>query len=310
MKTENKIKEKAGEIGFDLVGITDLEPSIYQKEYRSSIEKAVNRDIKYLKETEEERLFPGTKFPWAKSVLVLGINYWQGTFPPLRKEEVRISRYALGVDYHTVLSEKLSLLSKFIKEETKTKKIKYYTDTGAILEKELAERAGLGWIGKNTLLITEEFGSWIFLGEILLDIELEKDKKRMNKCQDCELCLLSCPSKALKSPYSLNIEKCTAFQTVKKKDSLPPWFPTTNNFFVFGCDICQEICPFNSNAKITKTKEFIPDKRIINPSIETLQSLSDEEFKALFGNTPVNWAGRDVLLRNVNAFSENYAFKT
>ena len=309
MNTENKIKEKAREIGFDLVGITDLEPSVYQKEYRSSIEKGVNREIEYLKETEEERLFPGKKFPWAKSVLVLGVNYWQGSFHPLRKEEVRISRYALGADYHVVLSEKLSLLSKFIKAETKTKRIKYYTDTGAILEKELAERAGLGWIGKNTLLITEEFGSWIFLGEILLDIKLEKDKRRANKCKDCELCLLSCPNKALSAPYSLNIEKCTAFQTIKKKGALPPWFPTEGNFFVFGCDICQEICPFNANAKTTKIKEFIPDERIINPSIETLQSLSNKEFMTLFGHTPVNWAGRDVLLRNINAFSEHYAFK-
>ncbi|MBN1694896.1 tRNA epoxyqueuosine(34) reductase QueG [candidate division WOR-3 bacterium] len=310
MNTENKIKEKAREIGFDLVGITDLEPSVYQKEYRSSIERCVNRDIKYLKETEEERLFPRKKFPWAKSVIVLGINYWQGPLPLLRKGEVSISRYALGVDYHTVLSEKLSILSKFIKEETKAEKIKYYADTGAILEKELAERAGLGWIGKNALLITEDFGSWIFLGEILLDIELEKDKKGVNKCHDCELCLLSCPSKALSAPYSLNIEKCTAFQTIKKKGDLPSWFPSDENFFVFGCDICQEICPFNSKAKITKIKDFIPDKRIINPSIETLQSLSENEFKALFGHTPVNWAGRDVLLRNINNFSAHYAFKT
>ena len=310
MNTENKIKEKAREVGFDLVGITDLEPSIYQKEYRKSIERYINRGIKYLKETEEERLFPGKKFPWAKSVLVLGLNYWQGSFPPLRKEEVRISRYALGADYHVVLSEKLLLLSKFIKEETKTRKLKYYTDTGAIIEKELAERAGLGWIGKNTLLITEEFGSWIFLGEILLDIELEKDKKGVNKCRDCELCLLSCPSKALSAPYSLNLEKCTAFLTVKKKGPLPPWFPNDQNNYIFGCDICQEVCPFNSNVKTTKIKDFVPEKRIINPSIETLQSLSNKEFKALFGHTPLNWAGQKVLLRNINAFSAHYAFNT
>ncbi len=305
MNIETKIKVKAKEIGFDLVGMTDLEPSVYQKEYRSSIEKGINRDIKYLKETEEERLFPRTKFPWARSIVVLGVNYWQGAFPPLRKEEVRISRYALGVDYHIVLSEKLSLLSKFIKEETKTKKIKFYSDTGALLEKELAERAGLGWIGKNTLLITEKFGSWIFLGEMLLDIELEKDKKGVNKCQDCELCLLSCPSKALTAPYSLNIEKCTAFQTVNKKSDLPSWFPTDKNNYIFGCDICQEICPFNSNAKITKTKDLIPEKRIINPSIEYLKTLSKDEFNLLFSHTPINWAGRDVFIRNLKAFTKS-----
>jgi len=310
MNIERKIKEKAGEIGFDLVGITDLNPSIYQKEYRKAIEKGMNRDIVYLRETEDERLFPRVKFPWARSVVVLGVNYWQGFFPPLNKGEVRISRYAMGKDYHNVISEKLFLLSKFIKEETKTKKTKYYTDTGTLLEKELAERAGLGWIGKNTLLITEEFGSWIFLGEILLDIELKKNKKGTNRCQDCEICLTTCPSKALTAPYSLNIEKCTAFHTVNKKNDLPSWFPTDENDYIFGCDICQEVCPFNSTATMTKTKEFIPDERIINPSIEYLQTLSKKEFKLLFAHTPINWAGRDIFLRNLSAFTKRYALKT
>jgi epoxyqueuosine reductase len=305
MTIERRIKDKAKEIGFDLVGITDLNPSIYQKEYRNSLDRSLNIDIEYLKETEEERLFPGIKFPWARSVVLLGVNYWQGVLPPLKKGELCISRYAMGKDYHIVLSEKLFLLSKFIKEETKTKKTKYYTDTGALLEKELAERAGLGWIGKNTLLITEEFGSWIFLGEILLDIELEKDKKGVNKCLDCEICLTACPSKALREPYSLNIEKCTAFHTVNKKSDLPSWFPTDDNNYIFGCDICQEICPFNAKATMTKTKEFIPDERIINPSIEYLQTLSKDEFNLLFAHTPINWAGRDTFLRNLSAFTKN-----
>lgn len=310
MNIERKIKEKAKDIGFDLVGITDLKPSIYQKEYRSSTEKGMNCDIEYLRKTEKERLSPLLKFPWAKSVVVLGVNYWQGFFPPLNKGEVRISRYAMGKDYHIVLSEKLFLLSKFIKEETTTKKIKYYTDTGTLLEKELAQRAGLGWIGKNTLLITEEFGSWIFLGEILIDIALKADKVAENKCMDCEICLTTCPSKALTAPYSLNIEKCTAFHTVNKKNDLPSWFPTDENDYIFGCDICQEVCPFNSSATMTKTKEFIPDERIINPSIEYLEALSKEEFKLLFAHTPINWAGRDVFLRNLRAFTKRYALKT
>jgi epoxyqueuosine reductase len=305
VRTEIKIKKKAKEIGFDLVGITDLKPSIYQKEYKSSIEKTPNRNIKYLKETEKGRLFPGIRFPWAKSVVVLGINYWQGDFPSPKKGEVRISRYALGKDYHIVLSEKLSLLSKFIKEETKIIKTKYYTDTGPLMEKELAERAGLGWIGKNKLLITEEFGSWVFLGEILVDIELTTDEYAENKCGDCNICLAACPNKALVKPYTLDLEKCSAFQTVKKKGALPSWFPTNNNDYIFGCDICQEVCPFNSNAKITKIKDFMPDKRIINPSLDYLQNLSEDEFNSLFSQTPINWAGRDVFMRNLETFKKS-----
>jgi epoxyqueuosine reductase len=307
MNIEGKIKNKAKDVGFDLVGITDLEPSIYEKEYKSSMQKSMYRGIEYLMETEEERLYPKVKFSWARSIIVLGINYWQGDFYPPDEGEIRISRYAIGKDYHGVVSEKLFLLSKFIEEETGAKEIKYYTDTGTLLEKELAQRAGLGWIGKNTVLITEEFGSWVFLGEILLDIELKTDEKTDNKCGDCKICLGSCPSDALARPYSLNIEKCTAYHTVNKKNGLPPWFPSPLNNYIFGCDICQEVCPFNRNAKVTKTKDFI-DERKINPSIRYLESLSEEDFESLFGNTSIGWAGKDVLLRNLKAFRKQKAF--
>ncbi len=304
MTIETKLKKKAIEIGFDLVGITDLKPSAYKKEYKNSVAKDLNVNLKYLKETEEERLSPSLKFPWAKSVAVLGINYWQGPLLPLKKGQVRISRYAMGKDYHIVLQEKLSLLSRFLIEETKIKKTKYYTDTGPLLEKELAQRAGLGWIGKNTILITEEFGSWVFLGEILVDIELTPDDPAKNKCGNCDICISSCPNKAFIEPYALDTEKCTAFQTVKKKGDLPFWFPNKNNDYIFGCDFCQEVCPFNKNANLTKTEEFLPDKRLINPSLEYLQNLSKEEFNMLFLNTPVKWAGRETFMRNLEAFKK------
>lgn len=303
MSIEEKIKNKAKDIGFDLVGIAGLNSSVYREEFRDWIEKGMNSEMEYLRRTREARLHPKSKFPWAKSVVVLGINYWQGNFPEPEEGKVRISRYALGKDYHGVMPEKLSQLSQFIKKETKAKKLKYYTDTGSLLEKELAQRAGLGWIGKNTLLITEEFGSWVFLGEILLDIELKVDRKAKNRCGDCEACLNSCPTGALVEPYSLDTRECIAYHTVENGDTLPSWFPPPETPYIFGCDICQEACPFNKKAKVTKTKEFLPDKRRINPSIQYLESLSKEEFKELFGETPVNWAGREIFLRNLKAFS-------
>lgn len=303
MTIKTKIKKKAAEIGFDLIGITNLKPSAYQKEYKKYIAKSLNGNLEYLKETEKERLSPEIKFPWAKSVVVVGLNYWQGSFPALKKGRVRISRYAIGKDYHIVLQEKLSILSRFLKEETNIKKTKYYTDTGPLLEKELAARAGLGWIGKNTLLITENFGSWVFLGEILSDIELIPDEPAENRCGDCDICISTCPNKALIESYTLDTKKCTAFQTVKKKGGLPFWFPDKNNDYIFGCDICQEVCPYNVNASITKTKEFLPDKRLINPSLEYLQNLSKDEFNLLFSQTPVKWAGRKVFIRNLKAFT-------
>ncbi len=305
MNVEKKIKRKAKDIGFDLVGITDLSPSIYKKEYKISIKKIKNSNLEYLHRTAKERLFPSEKFPWAKSVVVLGINYFQGIFPKEKNGTVRISRYAMVEDYHDVLSRRMTVLSRFIKNETKAKRIECYVDTGAVLEKELAERAGLGWIGKNTLLITEKFGSWIFLGEMFLDIGLESDEIKEKRCGECNICLKSCPSNALEDPYSLNIEKCVAFFTVKKKAKFPAWFPVKGNNYIFGCDICQEVCPFNVKTKITKTKEFLPSKNLINPSITYLANLSEEEFDSLFENTPVNWAGSEVFFRNIRAFIRN-----
>ncbi|MEO0294085.1 MAG: tRNA epoxyqueuosine(34) reductase QueG [candidate division WOR-3 bacterium] len=304
MDLKKRIKEKAIEIGFDLFGVTTLEPSIYKEEFLSSLERYSYSDLEYLKRNIEERVNPKLRFPWAKSVIVVGINYWQGPLPELREGEVRISRYALGKDYHEVMREKLTILSEFIIKEVGVRKVKGYSDTGPLPEKELAKRAGLGWIGKNTLLVTEEFGSWVFLGELLIDFELEPDREKENKCRDCKICVDVCPSNALYKPYSLDPGKCTAYWTVSRGDYLPEWFPSPLNEYIFGCDICQEVCPFSKNARQTKIREFLPSKKLINPSLEFLQSLSDKDFNNLFGETPISWVGKRILIRNLKAFAK------
>ncbi|MEA1913211.1 MAG: tRNA epoxyqueuosine(34) reductase QueG [candidate division WOR-3 bacterium] len=307
MDTKKAIKKKAREIGFDLVGVTNLKPSIYQEEYIKWIEEGMHADMVYLERRKEQRLIPHSRFPWAKSVIVLGVNYWQGPLPKPKKVGICISRYALGRDYHYVLSKMLFDLSNFIKSRTEVKRIKYYTDTGSLLEKELAQRAGLGWTGKNTLLITEEFGSWIFLGEIIVDIELEVDKPKENKCGNCKICLDSCPSSALVEPFRLNTNRCTAYQTVENLGKLPEWFPSPGNLFIFGCDICQEVCPFNKNAKMTEIEDFIPNKLLINPSTSNLLRLKDKEFEKIFSKTPIGWRGRKIFMRNLKSVKNGLA---
>ena len=304
MDTKTLIKEKAREIGFDLVGITVLAPSKYREMYENWLKHGMHADMDYLKRTNEVRLSPLLKFSWAKSIVMVGVNYYQGPLPDLKKGEVRISRYAIARDYHLVLSEMLKELSFFITSKTKSRRTKYYTDTGPIMEKELAERAGLGWIGKNTLLITEEFGSWVFLGEILLDIILKPDKASIDRCGDCKLCLDSCPTNAIIKPHCLNANLCTSYQTTENQRDLPDWFPSIGNPFIFGCDICQEVCPFNRNAKITNIKDFLPQKPLINPNIEYLGRLSRDKFKSIFRETPTEWTGWDIFTRNIRAFSK------
>jgi len=302
MDTKGIIKEKAREIGFDLVGITDLSPSKYKKAYEKWLLEGMHADMNYLELTKEVRQSPLLRFNWTKSIVMVGLNYYQGPLPNLKEEGIRISRYAMGRDYHYVLTEKLLELSTFILSTTETKQIKYYTDTGPLLEKELAQRAGIGWIGKNTLLITEEFGSWVFLGEVLLDIELEPDSPANDRCGRCEICLYSCPSNALISPYHLNTNLCTAYQTVENIGKLPGWFPSPGNPYIFGCDICQEVCPFNKDVKTTVIKDFLPEERLMNPDIDYLGELSQDEFKHIFKNTPIEWVGKDAFMRNIKAF--------
>ncbi len=307
MDIKSKIKEKAIEIGFDLIGFTNLSPSIYKSEYEEWIQRGMHSDMDFLVKTKEVRLSPSSRFTWAKSIIIVGINYYPGEFPLPQEGQLLISRYATGKDYHYIIDNKLYALVNFIIKTTKSKRNRYYTDTGPILEKELAQRAGLGWIGKNTLLITEEFGSWVFLGEILLDIEIEPDSPEKNKCRDCNLCIESCPSQALISSYTLNTNICTAYHTVKNKGNLPDWFPSNGNRYIFGCDICQEVCPFNKNIKLTKLIDFLPKEKFINPEIEWLLDLKKGEFRLTFKNTPIEWLGYNLFMRNINTFKKRYS---
>lgn len=303
MSIKSQIKEKAFDIGFNLIGFTDPAPTTYKNEIETRTEKLGIKGLEYLKNTMEKRMNPKEKFPWAKGIIVLGVNYYQGVFPKVKKGECKISRYAVGRDYHHVLGKMLEELTLFIRSNSGAQELKYYTDTGPVLEKELARRAGLGWIGKNTLLITEKYGSWIFLGEIITDIDFEPDLPSENKCGDCSSCHDSCPSNALKTPYKLEIESCTSYQTTENPGPLSGWFPSPENPFVFGCDICQEVCPYNRNVEKTGISEFIPDDKLINPEIEWLLNLNSEEFKKYLGHTPAGWVGRELFLRNVRALS-------
>jgi len=298
------IKEKAREIGFDLIGVTDLSPSKHKKAYEDWLLMGMHAEMDYLVKTKRVRQSPLLVFTWTKSIIILGVNYNQGPLRDNKEGRLHISRYALGRDYHYVLTGKLLELSDYILSATEVKKTQFYTDTGPLLEKELAQRAGLGWIGKNTLLITEEFGSWIFLGEILLDIEIEPDLPADDRCGECDKCLKSCPSNAIVSPYCLNTNLCTSYHTIENRGKLPDWFPSPDNTYIFGCDICQEVCPFNVDAKITRLGDFLPKEWLLNPDIEFLRGLSKDRFKTIFKDTPIERVGQGIFLRNICAFQK------
>ncbi|RKZ26955.1 tRNA epoxyqueuosine(34) reductase QueG [bacterium] len=283
---EEKIKNKAKEIGFDLFGIASCEPSFYLDYFRKWIEEKRYGEMRYL--ADERRAYPLEVFPWAKSVVVLGVNYNPGEIPPPEGKVGRIARYAMVKDYHKVIKGMLKRLFEEIKSILPGVRGKYFVDSSPFFEKELGMRAGLGWIGKNTLLINPRFGSYFFLGEIVLDYPLSPTPKEFEGCGDCDLCIQACPTGAL-SPYSLDPRKCIAYLTTVKKGKVE--YPGN---FLYGCDICQEVCPWNKGRE--KSKIFKPIEELINPGVEDIMKIS-------FKDTVIR---RSLLLRNLEVVRRNH----
>lgn len=303
MDLTDKIKEKAKEIGFSKVGITDTEsfPGEIQKRYSEWLREGYNAKMGYLERKIEDRLKPSRIFKGAKSIVSVAINYNPGMIEPSKDRKIsRISRYALGHDYHKVISDKLELLLDFIVKETGVEvKGEIYCDAGPLLEKVIAERAGLGYIGKNALLITKEFGSWVFLGEIILNKELRKDKPGENLCQDCNLCIDACPTGAIIAPGMIDTSQCISYLTVENRGEIPVEIRNSLGNRVFGCDCCQEVCPFNKNVSETGEVLFKPQEDLISMPLERLFIITYEEFNERFRNSSIKRVKQNGLLRNI-----------
>lgn len=293
----NEIKEFAKELGFDLVRIIKAEPlskdSLYLKKW---LDLGYEGDMAYMSRDSNSRANPQKILPGAKSIICLAMNYYQKG----AQSDFKVARYAFGKDYHKVIEKKLKKLRRFIIEKTDaTKKdFKLYSDAGPFLERAFAAKAGLGFIGKNTTLITPEFGSWVFLAEIITTLELESDpllQKFTGGCGSCTRCIDACPTKALTKPYTLDARKCISYQTIENKGEL-----TVNiKDRAFGCDICQEVCPHNCRAKITKLPEF--SNHIAGPGLDPneINKMSQQEFDKKFAGSPLKRAGLNNLKRNI-----------
>ena len=303
MDLSEKIKTKAKEIGFSKVGITGTEPisAEFQRRYAEWLSKGYNARMLYLERGIEERLEPSRTLEGAKSIISLAVSYYPGWIERVEdKNTSRISRYALGYDYHKVISDKLRLLLNFIINEIKGEvKGVIYCDAGPVMEKVIAERAGLGWVGKNTLLITREFGSWVFLGEIILDVEIKEDNPGENLCSDCNLCIESCPTGAIIAPGIINASRCLSYFTTENRGEIPVELRDALGNRVFGCDSCQEICPFNKNVPETDEPLFKPKEELVSISLERLFRLVCEDFNKSFRNSAIKRVKRGGLLQSI-----------
>ena len=296
-----RINAKASTLGFDLMGITSAAPLAQGGRLRAWVAQGFAGEMGYMSRDVEKRVDPSRVLPEVRSIIVLGMNYY--TSPSMPETSPRcgwISRYAWGQDYHTVLGDKLKALVAFIRElDGPDVKARWYVDTGPILERELAWRAGLGWPGKNTNLINRHLGSWLFLGAILLDRELIYDAPATAHCGTCTRCLVACPTGALVAPGVLDARRCISYLTIELRGPIPRQLRPLMGTHIFGCDICQAVCPWNRQAPVTSDAALLPRAGFAAPELMPLLRLSEDDFRARFQGSPVTRAKRRGLLRNV-----------
>lgn len=296
------IKHHALRLGFHLVGIA---PTIRFPEaeiYRAWLAKGYAGEMSYLARNVEKRIDCRILFPPARSVIVCGLSHHSSisaTAPVASPERGWISRYAWGDDYHRVVKHKLLALLEFIRHEAHTDlEAKVCVDTVPLLERLYGYYAGLGWIGKNGSLINQRYGSWFFLGEILLNLDLEYDVPAAERCGNCRLCLNACPTGALIAPRTLDARRCLSYLSIEFKGEIPEEFHSAFGKTVFGCDRCQEVCPWNHSAEAPGQPEFLPRDGLYQPDLRWLSSLSADDFQKTFNNSPIMRTGLQGILRN------------
>lgn len=303
----DQIKQNALQIGFDLVGIAPVTPHAHFPFFEEWLGLGYAATMEWLHRKMENRKDPAHILAEAKSLIVCGLNYHAGKpFSVESKDRKKgwISNYAWGDDYHEVVLEKLKKLETCIRQITPATRMKSYVDTGPILERSYANSAGLGWIGKNTCLIHPKKGSFFFIGEIITDLELIHDKPEPDHCGTCTRCLDACPTQAL-SPYTLNANLCISYLTIEHREDIAPDLQKKMGHQVVGCDICQDVCPWNKKIAITREKSFFPRADNFNPDLHVLQNLTEEEFSRRFKKSTIKRVKKSGLVRNARIALKN-----
>jgi len=279
-------------VGFDACGISKAEFLKEDSDFLNQwLSNGNHGEMGYMERNIEKRVDPRILVPNAKSVISVILSYYPGN-PDISTTPPKISRYALSSDYHEVIKQKLHELLELIRQEFGKVEGRAFVDSAPVLDKAWAVRAGLGWIGKNSLLINQKLGSYTFIGELILDLEIEPTSSFVpNHCGTCTRCIDSCPTGAIVSPGIIDSRKCISYLTIEKKSEITTEEFKMLNGWCFGCDICQEVCPWNSKVKISECKDLLPKQEILNINSSDLKSLSKAEFELIFHDTPLNRSG-------------------
>ena len=306
MITSDIIKEKAIELGFHKVGIAKAAQTKDEKERLYQwLDQKKHAEMEWLEKRKSERGNILNYFSEAKTVISLGMNYYVGKNQSDLKSDFKFSNYAWGDDYHLVIKSKLFSLLEFIKNSNPSIKGLVCVDTAPIMEKVWAQRAGLGWQGKHTNLISTDFGSWLFLGEIIIDFELEHDDPfTKDLCGSCTACIDACPTHAL-GEYELDSGKCISYLTIEHRGDFSKGHDNLDGW-IYGCDICQEVCPWNiSFSKISEEKYFEPRTDIINNTDQNWIEINQEKFSTLFKKSAAKRTKLMGLKRNIKSVNES-----
>lgn len=293
------LKDLAIHAGFEKVAIAEAKPLDKSNYLTTWLARGMHGQMSWMESYLDKRQDVRKLFPEARSVLVVAQNYYDSTKHSADTNKAKISRYAWGKDYHKIIKKKLKRLLIQFQEIDPQIQGRIYTDTAPIQEKLWAVQAGLGWQGKNTNLITPDYGSWVFLGEIVINQVLEYDNPIQDYCGSCSACIDACPTKALE-PYKLDARKCISYLTIEYWNKpIPETYSDKMQNWIFGCDICQDICPWNRMAKETNETQYLPVPENIAPELDELIQLNEKDFKDRFKKSPVSRAKYDNFIRNV-----------
>ncbi|MBM3539834.1 MAG: tRNA epoxyqueuosine(34) reductase QueG [Alphaproteobacteria bacterium] len=300
MTVRETIRDKALALGFDAVGFAPAQATAEAKGHLAEfVGRGLHGDMDWMAETAERRADPRTLWPEARSAVVVAVNYGPERDPLeglQRRERGLVSVYAQGRDYHDVMKKRLRLLARWIHEEFTTE-VKLFVDTAPVMEKPLAQAAGIGWQGKHTNLVSRGFGSWLFLGEVLTALDLEPDAPEADHCGECSRCLDACPTQAFTAPYRIDARRCISYLTIEHKGHIAAELRSAMGNRIYGCDDCLAVCPWNKFARPTRHGEF--STRAEPALLAALGRLDDAAFRQRFAGTPVRRTGRDRFLRNV-----------
>jgi epoxyqueuosine reductase len=300
------IRQKALELGFSSVGVARA--SVLQEEgphLTEWFQRGFHASMQWMEKNADKRIDINKVLPDVKSVVCVALNYYADVKHSDEPGTGKISRYAWGDDYHIVMTDRLEKLLEEIQSLRPGIHGKVYVDTGPIMDKAWASRAGLGWQGKHTNLITKEFGSWVFLGEILLDIELEYDEPMADACGTCTACIDACPTQAIVEPYVLDSTKCISYLTIEHRGEISKQLSEHFEGWIYGCDICQDVCPWNRFQKQTREEVFLPRELNKAPDLSDAANLTQEEFTVRYKKSPIKRTKREGLARNAKAVLAN-----